>query len=197
MNPGLFDLRQCVGLILREAKLEQGTSRIDWTSAEALAHSLITALGLKYVDPSNVTTNYSWQSGVGIPVGSIRRMKADVGDLDIISTVPIVKSTLVDIPGISDITGGAKQINFTYTSGTSRRKVNVFVFLDPNSFGAALMHTTGPAGYNVRIRRVAQSKNMVLSQNGLFDSTGKLLAGPTEAAVQAALKISNREVQDR
>jgi DNA polymerase/3'-5' exonuclease PolX len=186
-------------LILAEAKLARGERRISWDDAEVLAYNIAYDLDLGWVDPAGITIDTRWQRGMAYPVGSIRRQKADIGDIDMIVTSPVSRADVEELEGVSNVTGGTKQINFTYTdpeSGMSR-KVNLFVFLDPKTFGAALMHGTGPGFYNVRLRHVAGSKGFKLSQNGLVDSKGRVIAGPTERSIQDALGVSNREPTER
>jgi len=180
-----------------EAKLAPGTKRIEWSSAEQLARHLADNLGLEYVAPSEITIDTEWEPDSAYAVGSLRRMKSDIGDIDMLVTSPVLKAEVAMIPGVIDVTGGKKQINFTYAGGGAQRKVNLFVFLDPETFGAALFHGTGPQMYNVRIRRVAQSKGMKLSQNGLYSIKGGLLPSATERDIQMALGVKNREATER
>ena len=190
-------LRELVRLVLGEAKLEAGETRIPISKATALAEALIQALGLTYVDPSIIDSQMEWSPGCGYPVGSIRRGKADIGDIDIIVTSPIRIQQLKGLKGISGLYGGTKQVNFAYAKGGISRKVNLFICTDPNVFGAFLMHSTGPQFYNVRLRKVAQARGWKLSQNGLIDENGQLIAGETEAEIQSALGVKNREPDER
>jgi len=183
--------------IIIEAKLELGTQRISLPIAMNLSKVLITEIGLSYIDPLTITTTTKFFPGSGYPVGSVRRQKSDIGDLDIIVTSQITIKEIEKIPGVENVTGGSKQINFVYVKENIRRKVNIFVFLNPKTFGAALMHTSGPPEYNIRIRRFAKKNGMILSQNGLYDLDGNLIAGPTELSVQRAMGIKNREIYER
>lgn len=196
MERGLAGLAEFVRLVV-EAKLAPGEKRIPLASATDMAREIIGALGLAYVDPSTINTHSTFEPGKGYPVGSVRRGKPDVGDIDIVATAPVTVADARALPGTSNFSGGAKQVNFTYAGREGSRKVNVWVFLDPDSFGAALLHSAGPHFYNVRIRNVAKSRGWLLSQRGLFDQKGRLIAGPTEASVQAALGIRNREAWER
>lgn len=191
-----FLLREFISLCF-ESKLESGEVRVPLTRAEALAKHLIKSLGLKALMPDDVDSNTKFQPNVGIPSGSIRRRKPDIGDLDIIVTANVTKQDIEELPGARNVTGGAKQINFVYGSGDLARKVNLFVFLDPNTFGAAMLHVCGSGAYNMRIRYVTKQRGMKLSQNGLYDASGKLLPSRTEAEIQKALGITNREATQR
>jgi hypothetical protein len=186
------------GLSMHEAKLEPGVEKIPRAEAISMAKEIIKLLGVKYVDPDTVDTNYKYVAGVGIPVGSIRRQRPEVGDVDIVVTAPIDKEKLRASSKVSLITGQDKQTNFTYDDGKNVRKVNLFSFTDPDTFGAALLHATGPGNYNKRIRFVVPSRGFgKLSQLGLFDKNGKVLPSRTEAEVQQTLKITQREPTER
>ena len=51
-------------------------------------------LGLKYINPSKVSIDSAWEKNVGIPVGSLRQGKKEVGDIDIIITKVYQKKRL-------------------------------------------------------------------------------------------------------
>ncbi len=181
-----------------EAILLPGTSKIKRADAMEIAKTIIEGMGFQYVDPDTVTTNYEFVKNVGIPVGSIRRKRPEVGDIDIIITSQINTMKLRQEPWAKMVSGGDKQVNFIYEDGSMKRKVNLFSFIDPNSFGGALLHTTGSHQYNVRLRFVANQRGFgKLSQHGLFDDKGKFIAGPTEASIQKAMKVTQREPKER
>lgn len=180
-----------------ESKLAPGEEKLKLATAWAIAEILIEDMGFVVVSPDEIDTNTDYTPGCGYIVGSIRRMKDAVGDIDILVTSPVSRRDIEQIPGVSGVYGGAKQINFKFDAGEKIVGVNVWVCTNPDVFGAFLLHTSGPWMYNVRLRKVAQSKNMKLSQNGLRDSSGRLLAGATEAEVQNTLGVKTREIDER
>jgi len=182
---------------IEEAILLPGQQKIKRADALDVAKIIIEGLGFEYVNPDTVTTSYSFVPKVGIPVGSIRRKRSEVGDIDIIITAPINMMELRKQPWAKTVSGGEKQVNFIYESPTVRRKVNLFSFVDPASFGGALLHTTGSHQYNIRLRHVASLRGYdKLSQHGLM-LRGNLVAGPTEASIQKAMSVTVREPKDR
>jgi hypothetical protein len=184
-------------LIMDEAILLPGQFKIKRADAIEIAKTIIEGLGFKYVNPDDVTTSYGFVKNVGIPVGSIRRKRPEVGDVDIIITAPIDMIALRKMPWAKSVSGGDKQVNFTYDTPKVTRKINLFSFMDPNSFGGALLHTTGSHQYNVRLRFVALQRGYEkLSQHGLF-LRGKLVAGPTEASIQKEMNVTVREPNQR
>jgi len=181
---------------VEEAKLMPGATKIPRKTALAIARRIIEGLGLHYVDPDSVGTDFTFERGIGIPVGSIRRKSPDIGDIDILSTKPVGAADIEKNPWAREITGGEKQVNFVYDDGKEVRRVNIYVFTDPKTFGAALMHVTGSSLYSIRVRNVAKHKGLKLSQHGLFRGD-RLVAGPDEASVQRAIGISTRAADDR
>jgi DNA polymerase/3'-5' exonuclease PolX len=183
---------------LEEAILLPGQAKIKRADAIAIAKTIIDGMGFEYVDPDTVSTTYSFVKKCGIPVGSIRRKKPEVGDVDIIITAPIDINALRKQPWAKHVGGGDKQVNFIYETPGVQRKINLFSFTDPHSFGGALLHTTGSHQYNIRLRAVAMQRGFSkLSQHGLFDDAGKMVAGPTEASIQQMMRVTQREPKDR
>lgn len=199
-------LQEYVKELLTEAKLEMGQQRLPLDDAKKMAREVIDLLGLSYLDPSNVSMDTPFRTAVAIPVGSIRRNKESVGDIDILSTVQVSRSDVEMLPGASDVSGAAKRIDFTYTPTDSdgtprpdlRRKINIFHHFNPLTWGAALLAYSGPFVYNVRLRNTAKKKlNGKLSDLGLFDATGELIPTPTERDVQVALNVTERPPEKR
>lgn len=76
-------------------------------------------------------------------------------------------------------------------------KVDI-VFASKESWGAALMYITGPAGANIWNRELARSKGMLLNQYGLFGrKTGKRVPAYSEKEIYEALGKSYREPWER
>jgi DNA polymerase/3'-5' exonuclease PolX len=61
-------------------------------------------------------------------------------------------------------------------------------FTAPDALGAALLHHTGSAAYNVFIRSRAKQRGYTLSQHGLFKGI-ELVAASTEEEVLAILDM--------
>jgi DNA polymerase (family X) len=59
----------------------------------------------------------------------------------------------------------------------------------PDCFGALWMYATGSKEHNVRLRELAQRKNLSLSERGLLDESGSLVRYPEEEQVYAALGL--------
>ena len=134
--------------------------------------------------------------GDGVYVaGSLRRGKAEVGDIDLI----VVRDEAV------------KDLNWRLQTLTGidlvKRKSCSFVFegmqIDLNLCsrdikGSYLLHWTGSSKENVRLRRAAKKRGLKLSQNGLVDMNGNnLSAGKSESEIYGLLDLSYVKPEDR
>ena len=123
-----------------------------------------------------------------LPAGSLRRMKATVGDLDILvagadggkiidafTKLPQVRDVLAkgDTKG-SIITGEGLQVDLRVVPA--------------ESYGAALQYFTGSKEHNVHLREIARKKKLKVNEYGVF-SGEKSIAGKTEEDVYRALGL--------
>lgn len=120
--------------------------------------------------------------------GSIRRMKETVGDIDVLvaSDEPAaVMDAVRTLPSVvSVVSSGETKTTVRTTSG---RQADIRV-VAPDSWGAALQYFTGSAEHNVRLREIAKSRGLKISEYGVFGvDGGEKVAGVTEAEVYAAL----------
>ncbi len=121
--------------------------------------------------------------------GSVRRGKETIGDIDIlaISEKPQeVMQVFTTMPNVFRIE----------SKGDTKSTVNLKEGLDcdlrvlkPESFGAALNYFTGSKEHNVHLRQIAMSKGWKLSEYGLFEKTGKQIAGKTEEELYQKLGL--------
>ena len=123
--------------------------------------------------------------------GSIRRMCATVGDIDLLvaseepepvmeafCTAPLVARVLVR---------GSTKSSVLTTKGV---QVDLRV-VEPSAWGSAQLYFTGSKAHNIRLREIAVRMGEKLSEYGLFDvATGRLLAAATEQEVYAHLGLA-------
>ena len=181
--------------------------RISRTKGLSICKHLANLFNLNYISPNKITIDYTWQKDCLLPVGSIRQGKKEIGDIDVIITCPIDKQKIkkLNIDIIKEISGGEKRIDFKYYLKEGYVNVNVFVFLNKKTWGAALLHSSGPYIYNIRLRNRLHSakwikehgQNWKLSQNGLINSEGKVINTETERILQKKLFITERKPKDR
>ena len=128
-------------------------------------------------------------------VGSIRQGKEMVGDIDIVVIPSIEPAEFLE--RCKDIVeyeyGGKKKIFGMFMD----RPINIFV-TDESGYGACTYQMTGPAKYNILMRRRAKLKGFRLNEYGLYDrETGDYVAGATERSIFEALDMEYRAPTER
>lgn len=118
-------------------------------------------------------------------VGSIRQGKEMIGDIDIVVIPNIEPAEFLE--RCKDIVeyeyGGKKKIFGMFMD----RPINIFV-TDESGYGACTYQMTGPAKYNILMRRRAKLKGFRLNEYGLYNrDTGDYVAGATERSIFDAL----------
>ncbi|HEX2948547.1 MAG TPA: DNA polymerase/3'-5' exonuclease PolX [Armatimonadota bacterium] len=122
--------------------------------------------------------------------GSLRRMKEDIGDIDILVTSndpPAVMREVTRLPVAQQIllTGGTKTTILTDVGV----QVDVRV-VEPESFGAALQYFTGSKEHNIKLRTIAVKKGFKISEYGIFrSSTGERIGGQAEKDMYVPMGI--------
>ena len=186
-----------------------GAPKITRKKAIDLSKAIIKRLGYEYVSQKEITVDYRFKKGVGFPVGSVRRGKEMVGDIDILLTAPMDKERVREIMGdkITGLVGKDKKIDFNYHYSTRKDgiyekqqvRVNLFVTLKRETFGAALIHHSGPYEYNIYIRKKVKGfgDGWKLSQNGLIDGDGDIVPTPTERLLQEEIGVTVRKPAER
>ena len=158
--------------------------RMTRTQAEELSAKMINLLQ-PYCDSIDVC-------------GSFRRGREDPGDLDIV----IIMKPRVTLPQIvEDLDGEYTAVNWLGEKKTQMVIEGVKVDVrttTPRAKGAALLYFTGPAGYNIGIRRSAKSRGMKLNEYGIFDrETNEYLGGSTEEEIYEILGKNFRPATER
>jgi len=127
-------------------------------------------------------------------VGSIRRGKDMVGDIDIVVIPKDLNEFIDSVKEIIDYEYGGKKKIFGMFEG---RPINIFV-TNPESYGACIYQSTGPAMYNVFMRSTAKKKGYKLNEYGLFNrETNEKIAGSTEESIFEAMAMSYIEPNKR
>jgi DNA polymerase (family 10) len=137
--------------------------------------------------------------GVGMVslAGSIRRMKETVGDVDLLVTASSPQSVadaFVSMPMVRDtLVKGDTKSSVLLTNGL---QVDMRI-VPEESFGAALQYFTGSKDHNIKLREMAQRRELKLSEYGLFDSDGLKVAGGDEEGIYRYLGMSYVEPELR
>ncbi|MBC7541102.1 MAG: DNA polymerase/3'-5' exonuclease PolX, partial [Candidatus Sericytochromatia bacterium] len=165
--------------LLREANRVAARSRriplfVAWPLAEDMATQL-------QADPAIVAA---------APVGSIRRRKETIGDIDVLlattdaaaafrhaASLPLVREVVTEGPAhCTVLTHDHLQIDLWAVT--------------PDQWGAALQSYTGSKAHNIHLRTLAANRGLKLNQYGLFRADGFRFAGETEAGVFDALGLA-------
>jgi DNA polymerase (family 10) len=169
------------------AQLEARSDRMLLDRAQTLADELVTAIrdvpGVHRV----------------VVAGSLRRRRETVGDLDLLVETgrpqPVVErfTTLASVDRV--LGAGRHKASIVLRDGP---QVDMMI-MPPGEAGTYLVHFTGSAAHNVRLRGLARDRGWSLSEKGYLrlDEDGEPLAGdraelrifPDEAAVYAFLDL--------
>jgi DNA polymerase (family 10) len=125
------------------------------------------------------------------PVGSYRRCRETVGDLDVIVVADDPKAladAFVAHPEVKEVLGhGEAKSSAVLKSGL---QVDLRPF-ETDSLGAALMYFTGSKAHNIALRERALRRGLKLNEYGLFRvEGGEKVAGRTEEEVYRALGLA-------
>lgn len=128
--------------------------------------------------------------------GSYRRQSPDVGDIDFLVTgKPIgeeldkeLKKLKVEMDW-----SGTDKVGFQ----VSGMHVDI-KWVPEESWGAGLVHHTGPWGFNIKLRSLAKKKGLLLNEYGLYtrDDDRKVIAQKTEAEVLLCLMNEDSAIRN-
>ena len=122
-------------------------------------------------------------------VGSFRRMKETIGDIDILVSTEEpekVVNFFVNMPEVEEIRGRGRTKAFVEL----RNGIGVDLLVVPEeSFGSASQYFTGNKAHNISLRNLAISKGFHLNEWGLFTKKKKKVAGINEKEIYKILDL--------
>ena len=122
-------------------------------------------------------------------VGSFRRMKETIGDIDILVSTKEpekVVNFFVNMPEVEEIKGKGKAKAFVELSNG----IGVDLLVVPEeSFGSASQYFTGNKDHNISLRNLAISIGLHLNEWGLFTKKKKQIAGDDEQEIYKKLHL--------
>ena len=126
-----------------------------------------------------------------IAVGSFRRMKETIGDMDflVVSDVPQkVIESFVNMPEVKEVLSRGSSKAFVKLNNGIESDLLV---VREESYGAALQYFTGNKEHGIALRKIAQSKGLRLNEWGLFTSNSKenKIAGCSEEEIYNKLDL--------
>jgi DNA polymerase (family 10) len=121
--------------------------------------------------------------------GSFRRRRDTVGDLDLLAAAaepePVMRQFLAFPPIVEKLGAGGTKASVVLAGGL---QVDLRV-VEPRSYGAALVYFTGSKAHGVHLRKIAQSRDLLLNEYGLFRGDHPV-AGDSEEHVYKALGLA-------
>ncbi|MGD8505147.1 MAG: DNA polymerase/3'-5' exonuclease PolX [Candidatus Bathyarchaeota archaeon] len=125
------------------------------------------------------------------PAGSLRRMRATVGDIDILATAREGAKIIDFFTGYPKadriLASGKTKGSILVRTGRDVRQVDLRI-VPSDSYGAALQYFTGCKAHNVRLRGLAKEKGLKISEYGVFRGSEKI-AGRNEEEVYKAVGL--------
>ena len=128
-----------------------------------------------------------------IAVGSFRRMKETIGDVDYLAVIEdddnvpeIVMDYFASIPEVSEVI--SKGHTKTFVKLNNGMDADLLI-VPQESFGSALQYFTGSKEHSIVLRKVAISNNLRLNEWGVYDKNNTMVAGSTEEEVYHALGL--------
>jgi DNA polymerase (family 10) len=122
-------------------------------------------------------------------VGSTRRRKETIGDLDILVTADDkdrlkIMDFFTSLEEVSEVlVKGPKKSSVIMKFEGKERQVDLRIFKD-EEWGAALQYFTGSKQHNIHLREIAKEKGLKINEYGVFKvETEERIAGDTEESV--------------
>jgi DNA polymerase (family 10) len=118
--------------------------------------------------------------------GSLRRMKEDIGDIDILGTGPNkekILQTFTHLPEVKEVLASGETKASVVVEGGTQIDLRV---VEEDSYGAALQYFTGSKGHNIHLRGIAKAKGIKINEYGVFKGKKKI-AGKEEKEVYRSL----------
>jgi DNA polymerase (family 10) len=124
-----------------------------------------------------------------IAVGSFRRMKETVGDIDylVLSDAPeLVMDYFASMPEVDEVVGKGPSKTFVKLNNGMNADL---LAVPKENFGSALQYFTGNKEHSIVLRKIAISKNLRLNEWGVYDKNNRIIAGLTEEEVYHVLGL--------
>jgi DNA polymerase (family 10) len=120
--------------------------------------------------------------------GSLRRMKEDIGDIDILATGSggkMVIAAFTGLPEVREVLASGDTKGSIVVEGGTQIDLRV---VEEESYGAALQYFTGSKPHNIHLRSIARSKDIKINEYGIFRND-KRIGGREEFEVYALLDM--------
>jgi DNA polymerase (family 10) len=118
--------------------------------------------------------------------GSLRRMRENIGDIDILATGPNhqkIVHAFTRLPEVKEVLASGETKASVIVEGGTQIDLRV---VEEDSYGAALQYFTGSKGHNIHLRGIAKAKGIKINEYGVFKGN-KRIAGKEEKDVYRVL----------
>jgi len=118
--------------------------------------------------------------------GSLRRMRENIGDIDILATGSNhekIVHAFTHLPEVKEVLASGETKASVIVEGGLQIDLRV---VEENSYGAALQYFTGSKAHNIRLRGIAKAKGIKINEYGVFKGEKKI-GGKEEKDVYEAL----------
>ncbi len=118
--------------------------------------------------------------------GSLRRMRENIGDIDILATGPNHQKIIhafTHLPEVKEVLASGETKSSVIVEGGVQIDIRV---VEEDSYGAALQYFTGSKGHNIHLRGIAKAKGIKINEYGVFRGEKKI-GGKEEKDVYQAL----------
>jgi len=142
--------------------LKQSKGRMNLGIAFPVAKGIVEALREK-----TGSTKIEW-------AGSLRRMRENIGDIDILATGPDherIVYTFTHLPEVKEVLASGETKASVIVEGGIQIDLRV---VDEDSYGAALQYFTGSKGHNIHLRGIAKAKGIKINEYGVFKGEKKI-----------------------
>ncbi len=121
--------------------------------------------------------------------GSLRRMKENIGDIDILATgadKEKIVQTFTHLPKVKEVLASGETKASVIVEGGTQIDLRV---VEEDSYGAALQYFTGSKDHNIHLRGIAKAKGLKINEYGVFKGKKKI-AGKEEKEIYRSLGMS-------
>ncbi len=118
--------------------------------------------------------------------GSLRRMKENIGDIDLLATGKDHEKIIhafTHLPEVKEVLASGETKASVIVEGGLQIDLRV---VEEGSYGAALQYFTGSKGHNIHLRGIAKAKGIKINEYGVFKGEKKI-GGKEEKDVYKAL----------
>jgi DNA polymerase (family 10) len=106
--------------------------------------------------------------------GSLRRMRENIGDIDILATGPNHQKIIhafTHLPEVKQVLASGETKASVIVEGGVQIDIRV---VEEDSYGAALQYFTGSKGHNIHLRGIAKAKGIKINEYGIFKGEKKI-----------------------